>query len=197
MNPDIYIEIFGAVTGLLYVYLEIGQRRVMWVLGGVSALAYIFIFLNVGLYAAMALQLYYLCASFYGWQKWKRRDNGEGASMWTAEDSITVKMPVSTGVVSVAITVAGALFLWRGLYMVGSDPMPALDAVIAALSMMATYWVANKFIESWFIWIVANVLAVCMYLSQGLYPTAILYAVYIAASVAGYLHWRKFRRVLQ
>jgi hypothetical protein len=35
-----------------------------------------------------------------------------------------------------------------------------------------------------------------MYLSQGLYATTALYFIYIIAAMAGIVHWRKFRQVL-
>jgi len=37
----------------------------------------------------------------------------------------------------------------------------------------------------------ANVLAVGLYLSTGLYPTAFLFVVYFIASVTGYVRWRR------
>lgn len=74
--------------------------------------------------------------------------------------------------------------------------MPATDAAIAALSMLATYWVANRFIENWILWIAANIAAVYMYFTLELYATTALYIIYAVAALAGYVHWRKFPRVL-
>jgi nicotinamide mononucleotide transporter len=74
--------------------------------------------------------------------------------------------------------------------------MPVSDASIAAISMLATYWVANRYIYHWLLWIVADIIAVYMYLNQGLYATTVLYIIYTVAAIVGYIHWRKFRRVL-
>ena len=86
--------------------------------------------------------------------------------------------------------------LWYILAEFSSDPMPLLDAFIASISMLATYWVANRFIEHWILWIVVDILAVYMYLSQGLYATVLLYMAYTVSAVVGLYHWRKYKEVL-
>ena len=183
-------EVLGALAGLLYVYLEIRQRRWMWIVGGLSALVYIFVFFDAGLYAAMAFQLYYIAASIYGWKKW-----GRGSS--AAEDvHSTVRMSLKTAFVSMALIAAATFLFWILLRRIDSDPMPFADGFIVALSMVATYWVGNKYIEHWYLWFIANSLSIYMYMSQELYPTMILYIVFLIASVIGYIRWRKFRRIL-
>ena len=178
-------EIFGALAGLLYVYLEIRQRRWMWIVGGLSALVYIFVFFDAGLYAAMAFQFYFVGASLYGWKKW-------GAE----SIQLTVRMPLKTALISITLIAAATLLFWILLRQIDSDPMPFTDGFIFALSMVATYWVGNRYIEHWYLWFIANSLSIYMYISQALYPTMILYIIFLIASVVGYMRWRKFRRVL-
>lgn len=70
MDSGVIIEIIGAIAGLLYVYLEIVQKRSMWIVGGISALIYVTVFLDSGLYAASILQVCFLLMSIYGWILW-------------------------------------------------------------------------------------------------------------------------------
>lgn len=186
-----YTEIIGAVTGIIYVVLEIKQKKSMWIVGAVSALFYTLIFLNANLFAAMGLQIYFLFASGYGWWMWSRQNNKDEIS-----EPIVVRLNLTKAAVSTAAALAGFLLLWYILKNYSSDPMPATDALIAALSMLATYWVTNRFIQHWHLWIAADLLAIYMYLSQGLYATTALYFIYIIAAMAGIVHWRKFRHVL-
>ncbi|MFA6334087.1 MAG: nicotinamide riboside transporter PnuC [Bacteroidales bacterium] len=187
MDNSIFIEVFGAVTGLIYVLLEIRQKRAMWIVGGISALTYILIFLNAGLIAATGLQLYYLAMSIYGWKNW----GGSGNDKNDGEPTVS-KMAGKIFITSILSSIAGYLLLSLVLDVYGRDPMPEVDSAIAVMSMLATWWVTRKYIENWFLWIIADGLAVYLYVSQELYATAALYFVYIIASVAGYLHWRKF-----
>ncbi len=186
-----YSEIFGAVAGIIYVILEIKQKKLMWIVGAVSALFYTLIFLNANLFAAMGLQIYFLFASIYGLWMWSKKNSKEQIS-----EPIVVKLSIKRAAISTALALAGFLLLWYILKNYSSDPMPATDAMIASLSMLATYWVTNRFIQHWHLWIAANVLAIYMYFSQGLYATTALYLIYIIAAIAGIFHWRKFRQVL-
>lgn len=64
------IEIFGAVTGIAYVILEIKRNIWLWPLGIVTSAVYIYVFGREGFYANMGLQGYYLVISVYGWYIW-------------------------------------------------------------------------------------------------------------------------------
>ena len=53
-----YIEVFAAVTGVIYVVLEIMQRNVMWVVGILTAAACAFSFGVQHVWASMGLNIY-------------------------------------------------------------------------------------------------------------------------------------------
>ncbi len=88
-----YIEIFGAVTGILYVFLEIRQNIWLWPVGIITSGVYIWVFFTGKLYADMSLQGYYLVISVLGWYWWVRgrglgaqgsgrRAQGAGQESW-------------------------------------------------------------------------------------------------------------------
>ncbi len=186
-----WIEIFGAATGLLYVVLEIKQKRWMWIVGAVSALIYMIVFFSSALYAAMGLQVYYLVVSVYGWKKW----GGESSQENSSREAV-VRMKYKFMSISFLVSLVCYVILVWILENYTEDPNPQLDALIAIISMLATYWVTRKHIQHWVLWIIADALAVFLYTQQGLYATTVLYVIYIVAAVVGYLHWRKFPRVL-
>jgi len=72
------IEIFGALTGVLYVFLEIRQNILLWPLGIVTSAVYIYVFRENGFYAGMVLQVYYLAISVYGWRAWSMERGAGG-----------------------------------------------------------------------------------------------------------------------
>jgi nicotinamide mononucleotide transporter len=86
-----------------------------------------------------------------------------------------------------AATVGVALWLSRRT----DSPVPAWDASVLTLSLAATYGQARKLLESWWIWIAVDVLSIPLYLVRGLYPTAALYAVFLALCVVGLRSWMR------
>lgn len=184
MGYGTIVEIAGAITGLLYVYLEIIQKRSMWIVGGISALIYVTVFLDSGLYAAAILQVCFLLMSIYGWILWgKGRDD---------QDSSKVK---KLGWKKMLLSIFSATLLYVLVTFLlinySSDPMPYIDSLIAVLSLLATFWVTGKHAENWIVWIINNAIAIYLYASQGLYPTVLLYSAYFIAALIGYRHWRK------
>jgi nicotinamide mononucleotide transporter len=77
---DNYIELIGAVTGIVYVFLEIRQTIWLWPLGIITSAFYILIFFTSKFYADMGLQVYYLFISFYGWYWWVKGTGREEES---------------------------------------------------------------------------------------------------------------------
>ena len=51
----VWLEYFGVITGLLYLFLEIKQHKAMWVVGFLTSLVYVFVFLSAKIYADMGL----------------------------------------------------------------------------------------------------------------------------------------------
>ena len=49
----VWLEYFGVITGLLYLFLEIKQHKAMWVVGFLTSLVYVFVFLFAKIYADM------------------------------------------------------------------------------------------------------------------------------------------------
>jgi nicotinamide mononucleotide transporter len=69
--------------------------------------------------------------------------------------------------------------------------VPLWDAAVLCLSLAATYGQARKLLESWWTWIAVDVLSVPLYVVRGLYPTAALYAVFLALCVCGLRAWSR------
>lgn len=178
------IEIFALVTGIVYVVLEILQKNAMWVVGILTGAACAFEFAVTHVWASMGLNLYYVAMSVVGLIQWRK------ASGQVEEGDIHLrKVSLKAGILSAVLFTAGTAVMIPVLKATG-DPAPFLDAVAVMLSVVGTWWLAQSYLEQWFIWIVADVLTTTLCLTTGQYWMAVLYLVYIGSAVYGYIHWK-------
>ena len=64
---------------------------------------------------------------------------------------------------------------WAGIYMIldrfTDSTVPLGDSFTTALAIVATWMLTRKIIEQWFLWIIANLVSIALYIYKGLYPT--------------------------
>ncbi len=65
-----------------------------------------------------------------------------------------------------------------------------LIAALTGFSLVAQYWMAQKRLQCWLLWIVLDTIYVGMFITAQLYLTAVLYMVFTALAVYGWLEWR-------
>ncbi len=189
------IEIFAFVTGIIYIILEIGQKNSMWAVGILTGVACSYSFAVQHLWASMGLNVYYVAMSVWGLYQWRRdsmtlkSDNPEGATIHLAKPGKAVLL---WSAVLMVIGTAGMIALLRAL----GDSSTVLDAVVAVMSAIGTWWLAKSYPQQWLIWIVADILSTVLCLVSGMYWMAILYLAYTLSAIYGYWHWTKNGRYI-
>jgi nicotinamide mononucleotide transporter len=197
---DNYIEIFGAVAGILYIFLEIRQNIWLWPVGIATSAVYIIVFFTNKFYADMSLQGYYLVISVLGWYWWLRGVRRQAAGCRQTEESKSKsgsevlqvsRLRIRTGIILTVVFSALFTIMWLVLDKFTDSPVPGRDSFITSLSIIATWMLARKIYEHWYLWIIVNAASVIMFITRGLYPTIILYLIYFAMSFAGLRAWKR------
>ena len=191
-----YIEVFGAVTGIIFVFLEIRQTIWLWLVGIITSAVYIWVFFTSKIYADMSLQVYYLVISCLGWYWWAkgtgRRAQGTGQKGDGEKEELEVtRLKLRTGMVLAIVFVLLFIAMWLFLTRLTDSPVPVRDSFITSLSIIATWMLARKIYEHWYLWIVVNFVSAVLFMTRGLYPTVILYVVYGLMSFVGLAAWGK------
>lgn len=184
------IEIFASVTGIAYVVLEILQKNAMWVLGILTGAACAISFGTQQLWASMGLNLYYVAMSVVGLIQWKK------ASAAVGEGEIHLcRLPEKVALWGALLFFVGGLVLVRLLEATG-DAHPYLDGGATALSVVATWWLAQSYLQQWLLWILADLLTTTLCVITGQYWMAGMYLAYTASAVYGYIHWKKYGKLI-
>ena len=180
-----WIEIVGAITGVLYIYLSVKQHMALWLIGILSSAFYIVVFFNSKLYADAGLQTYYLLISGYGWWHWIHGKPEHQVHLNPTFASI--KLLIILLLITIVLTGCIALIL---INFTNSD-VPWWDAFTSAASIIATWMLTQKYIQHWIAWIFIDIIYVGLYFYKDLYFTIILYVVFTIMALIGYFEWRK------
>jgi nicotinamide mononucleotide transporter len=118
------------------------------------------------------------------------RENGGMEEREKNELEVT-RLGLKTGIILAIVFVLLYAIMWLVLTRLTDSPVPARDSFITSLSIVATWMLARKIYEHWFLWIVVNFVSAVLFITRGLYPTAVLYVVYGIMSFAGLVAWKK------
>jgi nicotinamide mononucleotide transporter len=130
----------------------------------------------------MELQGFFILMAAYGWWSWSQSE-----ADWKPEKS--TYWPFFIGLLIALLFGAGSGYL-HTLYF-PSVSFPYLDATLSGLSIYGTWLATRRKIESWIVWILVDFAYVGIYLSKGLWGTAVLYGVFILLAFKGYIDWHK------
>lgn len=178
-----WLEIVGVISGLLCVYLAAKNIIWNWPLAIISVCIYIFIFYNSHLFADMGLQFYFLAINIYGWYFWS---NKPASQQKTPVVLITKRQIVFSSIAIIIFT-----FILGSVLKYTTASYPYLDSFCTACSLVAQFFMARKVVENWLLWVFVDVIYVGIYIFKGLHLTAIMYAIYVAIALIGYLDWKK------
>jgi nicotinamide mononucleotide transporter len=181
---DNYIEILGAIIGLIYIFLEYRASWWLWIVGMVMSLFYIYIFAKANCFAWAITYLYYLCANIYGIVVWKR-NSGENSNSGISS------LPKKYYSKLLTITALFTVFIFFIIIKFTETEIPISESFSTALSVIGMWLLAKKYLQHWYVWMVVNAIYAIANLWIGLYFSAFLFAVYFVVSVMGLARWRK------
>ncbi|MFJ2651327.1 nicotinamide riboside transporter PnuC [Streptomyces sp. NPDC087420] len=184
-TPVSWTEVLGFGSGALCVWLVARQHVANWPVGIANNLFFVVLFLQTGLYADMALQAVFITLAAYGWWIWTHGGGPDSPTLAVRRTTRT-----EWGVLCAA-GVVGTLGLTFLLGRATDSTVPFWDALTTSLSLMATYGQCRKLLESWWLWIAADVVYIPLYAHKDLYLTSLLYVGFLALCVAGLRNWSR------
>ena len=177
-------EITAVVFAILYLALAIKQNILCWTAWILSSCLYTFVMYSAGLYMEALLQIFYVGMGIYGWHQWLNRNSSK------QELSISTWQPAKH---ASAVTLIFVLAYVSGLLLekYTAAALPFLDAFTTWGAIVTTYMVANKVLENWIYWFVIDSISIYLFISRGLYLTALLFFLYLFMIVIGYRSWKR------
>ncbi|CAM3481249.1 nicotinamide riboside transporter PnuC [Elizabethkingia occulta] len=198
---QILLESIAAIFGLLSVYFSAKKNIWVYPTGIISTTIYVYILYHFGLWGDMLINFYYTSMSIYGWIQWAN----------SSEDHIHVEVSRATEreweICTILFALSMALvtlvyyykpYINNGFSMIGIildlshlDWANYMDILTTSIFLAGMWLMAEKKVESWWFWIIGDLICIPMMIYKELGITAIQYIIFTIISIHGYMDWSK------
>jgi len=179
-----FLELGATVLGLIQGYLVMINKRSNWIFY-IFQMIFLIIFSTINhLYGDIVNNSIYLVMGIVGFILWNKKDNIKITKTRIKEKIIYIGI-ILIGTIIVGITLKNT-----------DDPLPILDAFTTVSSLVATYYMVKKKIDTWIIWFINDIFYAVEYFilpNQALYLFA-LNLIWTIMAIASYYNWNKLMK---
>ena len=190
MNYELIIEIVAVITGLLSVWFSKKINVLVFPIGIISVLLYVFIFIKNELYANAVINFIYFLISVFGWWNWKRTNDKSLKSKGNDELKVTFLNGKENIIVYSLFTIT---FLSIVIFS-NSVIATKLDYITSAAGLIAMMLTSLKKVENWIFYLFADIVLIPLCIYNGLYLTSLQYVAYTILAIMGLISWSKEAR---
>jgi nicotinamide mononucleotide transporter len=154
-----------------------------WWTGVVGTALFGLLFAQSRLYADVALQVFFIVTSLFGWWKWLHGREGEPLAVTHAG------LPSMLWIVPLGAAATAAYGAMLHHFTNAYAPFP--DSAVLVFSVIGQLLMMQRRVENWGFWLLVNTIATPLYFSRGLHLTAVLYAGFWINAVVSWRSWHK------
>lgn len=198
--PMSYLEFFGTITGGIAVWLSAKANVLSFPIGVISVTLLFFLFYQIQLYPDMFLQVFFFVTNLMGWWRWTHPKPLEEDRKYELKVSY---MPVRGFVVLLFVGLGGTILfgafasklheIFPVVFPLPSA-FPYLDSFVTVMSIVATYLMIQKKVESWIVWIIVDIVATYLYFAKGVKFLGLEYLVFCFIASFGLWNWIRENR---
>lgn len=184
------LEFIAVITGIGSVWYARRESILVYPIGIVSVLIYVYICFHARLYADAGINFFYFVVSVFGWYHWTHKNGRVETREITVNTARENVLHVFLVLVSFFL-ILGLIWIFNRhdtVYM--SSFVPYLDSFTTAIFLIGMWLMALKRLENWLYWIVGDLIAIPLYYSKGLVFSGFQYFVFLVLAVMGYIEWR-------
>lgn len=181
----IVLEFIAFVFGILSVWFA--KKANIWVYptGIICTVITVYLLYINQYFGDMMMNFYYSIMSIYGWWNWSRKKGDK----YIVPISRTNKREKQIGVIMFVGTMIVTYFVYKGFGYTLEIPN-YIDIVTSGIFFTAMWYMANKKIENWILWIIADIITIPLYAYRGLGMLSLQYIIFTILAIQGYIEWK-------
>jgi nicotinamide mononucleotide transporter len=190
-----WIEYIAVLAGIASVWFSRIENILVYPVGLINTIFYIYISIKGDLYGEAGVNLYYTIMSIYGWVLWTRRDRSSHAHVVRITQSNGREWLRQIGFFSFFyITIFLLLTYLKKNF--APNAIPWADAFASATAFTGMWLMARKKVESWYWWIATNIASMPLYFVKHYALTTVYYLILLIMAIFGLIEWRRRAKTL-
>jgi nicotinamide mononucleotide transporter len=181
-----YVAVFAGIASVWYSRAE---NILVYPVGLINTLIYIFISIKGQLLGEAAVNLYYTVMSLTGWYMWLKKDTRHERVLHITLSSGKEWLQQILFFLFFYTSIFLALTYFKKQFFEGA--VPWADAFASATAFTGMWLMTKKKVESWYWWIATNIASVPLYFIKHYVFTSVYYTVLLVMAVAGLMEWMK------
>jgi nicotinamide mononucleotide transporter len=183
---QIILEFTAFVLGIMSVWFA--KKVNIWVYptGLIATIITTYLLYIAGYLGDMMVNAYFAIMSVYGWYKWARKgSNNEVIAITRTNNKEKI-----IGIALFFVTV----FVVYGIYNLFDYEIKIanyIDIFASGIFFTGMWYMANKKIENWTLWILGDIIAVPLFAYRGLGILSLQYLIFTIVAISAYLEWKK------
>lgn len=183
---QIVLEAIAFVFGIVSVWYAKKANILVYPTGIICTIITVYLLYINKYLGDMMMNFYYSIMSVYGWWNWARKkDNTYRVPM-----SRTNVKEKQIGVVLFLVTMLITFLVYKGFNYTLEIPN-YIDIVTSGIFFTAMWYMANKKLENWTLWIIGDLITIPLYAYRGLGMLSLQYLIFTILAIQGYLAWKK------
>lgn len=181
MSTTEWIAVLATILSVIMITLG---KTSGWIFGIIGNLLYGLIFVEQKLYANFIIQIVFILQGFYGVFEWKRKTIDTKPFLSKKIDSTSLFI-ITFLTLGLSISISLVMFIFT------DNKNPILDTTLSICSIVAVTLMIKKIIQSWFMWMFIDIGYIYLFISIGLWVSAVLYCLLFILCINGYIQWNK------
>jgi nicotinamide mononucleotide transporter len=189
MKATTWLEYVGVFFGIASVWYSRKENILVYPVGLVNTIIYIYISIIGSLPGEASVNLYYTIMSIYGWILWTKKDRQHHPVVVITYSNQKQWLQQLLFFAAFYIAIFISLTWLKKEFAPGA--IPWADAFASATAFTGMWLMAKKKVESWYWWIATNIASIPLYFVKHYVFTSVYYFILLVMAVWGLLEWMK------
>lgn len=193
MKDTSLLEFIAVFSGIASVWFSRKENILVYPVGLINTLIYIYISIKGSLYGEASVNLYYSILSISGWWLWlKRNDRKEPLLHITPSNNRMIGKQLIFFLTIYLLLFFSLTYLQKAF---SAGTIPWADALASSSAFTGMWLMTRKKVESWHWWIITNCCSIPLYFVKGYVFTSVYYLVLLIFAFWGLAEWKRRARI--